>query len=233
MVPPFVKPTDTALPKNPSWGRSWAGSAPEAGAQRAAMRSGSALKGQASPIVVMLLASVVVILGLGLIGYVVSLISSQQARTSLYDYLLSVQSSTYVYVESVWGSGSTYTVDIGVINIGGEPLRYELLVVPVDWSLTGFTLTSVAVRDPYYSLLNPVTVDCGRVYVFERGYADVAGLYGLAACQLYTLRYIGGRPHLVEMVVQVSEPRPLLVIVMVEVEGNYYEVGRLVVKLPV
>ncbi len=192
------------------------------------------LTAQASPIVVMIVASVIVVLGLGLVSYVVSLMAAQQARISLQDFIYDLQTSTLAYVE--YAEPDLSRVYVGLLNYRGGPVTYYLLVLPADGNASAVSLT-VALRDPARGTLAPVSVPCARVHVFARGFMPVSDYYagaGLTTCQLYPVRFLPeGRPYMVEIGVAWAsglEPLPLNVFVLVGVGGDYYEVARLVVR---
>ncbi len=197
------------------------------------------LRSQASPIVVMLLTSVIVILGLGLISYVVSLISSQQARMNLQSFVYNIQTTTILYPEKVEVNGSIVDAYIGIINGRGVPIAYRIMAVTPGYEAV--LITNASVLDPP----EPVTAEdapCSRVYVFENGFADIYGLSRGASgvrCTLYTVRVdpltSAGRPVLLYLRLDTSSlastPDRLYVILFVETAGSYYEVSRLTLKL--
>ena len=91
------------------------------------------LRSQAAPITVMIITAVIVILGLALISYITGILSSHRESQALMDFIVQVQSSTYMYVEQQMPSNTGgWIAYLGLLSFNPiEPvIRYYLLVLP-------------------------------------------------------------------------------------------------------
>ncbi len=193
------------------------------------------MKAQASPIVVMIITSVVVILGLALISYVTSLISTQQARASLQAHVFEIQSNLVVYPEYV--SPDLTRIYIGVLTLQAQPLRLYILAVPVDGNISAATVTNVTVRDPVQEQADTVAASCNDILIFSQTFIPLTDYYRLppdTTCNLYAFTYQPqGRPYAVEIDVEWApniEPRLLTVYLFIRVGDAYYEAARLTAR---
>lgn len=193
-------------------------------------------RGQATPITVMILTSIVIVIGLGLIAYVNSMLSSYRAISSSSNVVAQLSSSTLVYIEHHEVANATDSlVYLGIGDITGRVIRYYVLVLPstggpppamVDWRVVdppgvsyGFGIASS------HSILlyagNGIYMPLDSLYPSLKGERRLAWL-------LFGPGY--SEPYLVRLELHwANKVQPFYIIVLARIGNGYYEVARLYV----
>jgi len=197
----------------------------------------TSVKGVVNPLIAMVLISIILVLGWGLLSITIDYLSIVRSEQQLYTFISRVSSDTYFYIEALFSNESTYTVYVGLLRASNTPTTYYLCVID---QLSGKPIENVDVEtlddNGGYQDADSVDVESNNIYVLSEiaKYLPLSAKIGVyKVVSLYTIKYIGLKPISVKVSVEAedsdSKPR-LLLVLLVAYEQKYYEVKRLYVE---
>ena len=202
-------------------------------------RKSSTKRSQAAPLTILIITSAVVVIGLGLIAYVNSLIGMYQQQALSATLLSRLTADTMAYVEHYYNETAglryyLYTY-LGIANIEGMQIRYYFLIIPSTTTNGVLIDVDIAAVDPQTAPVGvQQDVNASNIYLYAGNgmYMTLAQLYPDLP-QLQDLPWVlfgpgYSKPYLVEVTsVWENELPSVYIVVLVKLDENYYEVGRL------
>jgi len=192
------------------------------------------VKGVVNPLVTVVLISIILVLGWGLLGMTVNYLSIVRSEQQLYTFINMISSDTYFYIEALSSSESTYTAYVGLLRASNTPITYYLCILNQTNSKP---IENVNVEVSYgetYQDAESMIVGSDNVYILSQiaRYTPLSANVGVRDVVLYTVNYTGlDSPLSVKIEVEDGDQQPRLVLVLLIPYGQkYYEVKRLYVE---
>ena len=181
-------------------------------------------------ITVAIIVAATLALALAFASYYVAISSSVGERVEVLNYLGSLSSNLYYYVE--WRIDNTSLnatrLYVGALNYNPSPIR--VYVLALEAPLMNSTLPiSVNATDPP-QIVETLTIPSGSIYVLgPNGYTPLDSMLGnsLVTLHEWLLETTASKPYLLSIDVSWGVSSSAFIVFLVEVGGEYYEVSRL------
>ncbi len=192
--------------------------------------SGVMMRRGLTVITVAIIVAATLALALAFASYYVAISSSVGERVEVLNYLGSLSSNLYYYVE--WRIDNTSLnatrLYVGALNYNPSPIR--VYVLALEAPLMNSTLPiSVNATDPP-QIVETLTIPSGSIYVLgPNGYTPLDSMLGnsLVTLHEWLLETTASKPYLLSIDVSWGVSSSAFIVFLVEVGGEYYEVSRL------
>ena len=169
-------------------------------------------------------------LALAFASYYVAISSSVGERVEVLNYLSSLSSNLYYYVE--WRidntTANTTRLYIGALNYNPSPIR--VYIVALEAPFINSTLPISANGSDPPQALTTLVVPSESIYVLgPNGYAPLNSMLGSSLVTLHEwlLGASTSRPYLLSIDIEWGASASAYILFLVNVGGEYYEVSRL------
>jgi len=190
----------------------------------------TSLRGVVNPLVAVVLISIILMLGWGLLGMTVNYLSIVRSEQQLYAFVNRISTDTYFYIEALF-SKPKHTAYVGLLRASNIPTTYYLCILN---QTNGKPVENVDVGISYdrgYRDAGSVTVESDNIYILSQmaRYMPLSAEVKVSDVTLYTINYTGlDLPLSIRIEVEDVDQQPKLVLVLLVPYGQkYYEVKRL------
>lgn len=192
-------------------------------------------KGVVNPLVAVVLISIILVLGWGLLGMTISYLSIVRSEQQLYIFVSRISSDTYLYIEALSSRESTYTAYVGLLRASGIPTTYYLCILnqtdsrPIEDENIDVEIS----YDEGYRDASCVTVESDNIYILSQiaRYTPLSAEVGVSNVTLYMVNFTGLEPLSIKVEVEDVDQQPKLMLVLLVPYGQkYYEVKRLYIE---
>lgn len=192
-------------------------------------------KGVVNPLVAVVLISIILVLGWGLLGMTISYLSIVRSEQQLYIFVSRISSDTYLYIEALSSSESTYTAYVGLLRASGIPTTYYLCILnqtdsrPIEDENIDVEIS----YDEGYRDASCVTVESDNIYILSQiaRYTPLSAEVGVSNVTLYMVNFTSLEPLSIKVEVEDVDQQPKLMLVLLVPYGQkYYEVKRLYIE---
>jgi len=195
---------------------------------------GLSVKAVVNPLIVVVLISVVLILGWGLLSMTVNYLSVVRLEQQLHSFVNEISSDTHFYIEALSSSESVYTVYVGLLRVSGIPTVYYLCVLNQSNNMPVENVAVEILYDEGYRDANSMMVESDNMYVLSQiaRYMPLSAETGVRNVTLYIINFTGQEPLSIKINVRVEavDQQPKLTLILLVPYGQkYYEVKRLYV----
>ena len=192
----------------------------------------TSVKGVINPLVTVVLISIILVLGWGLLGMTINYLSIVRSEQQLYIFIERISSDTHFYIEALSSSESTYTAYVGLLRASGTPTTYYLCILNQTDSEPIENIDVEIFYDRDYRDASSVTVESNNIYVLSQiaRYTPLSAEAEAPNATLYMVNFTGLEPLSIKVEVEDIDQQPKLVLVLlVTYSQKYYEVKRLYV----
>jgi len=195
----------------------------------------ASVKGVINPLVTVVLISIILVLGWGLLGMTVNYLSIVRSEQQLYIFVSRISSDTYLYIEALSSRESTYTAYVGLLRASGIPTTYYLCILnqtdsrPIEDENIDVEIS----YDEDYRDASCVTVESDNIYILSQiaRYTPLSAEVGVSNVTLYMVNFTSLEPLSIKVEVEDVDQQPKLMLVLLVPYGQkYYEVKRLYIE---
>ena len=192
------------------------------------------VKGVVNPLVTVVLISIILVLGWGLLGMTVNYLSAIWFEQQLYIFINRISADTYFYIESLFSNESTYTAYVGLLRASNTPTIYYLCILnQTDNRPIGSESIDVDIfYDGGYRDARNTTLQSDNIYILSRiaRYVLLSSEIGVSNVTLYMVNFTGLEPLSIKVSIGAEQQPKLVMLLLVPYNQKYYEVKRLYVE---
>jgi len=198
-------------------------------------RCSTSVRGVVNPLVTVVLISIILVLGWGLLGMTVNYLSIVRSEQQLYTFIERISSDTYFYIEVLSSSESTYIAYVGLLRASGTPTTYYLCILNQTDSrpIEDENIDVKIFYDGGYRDASSVIVESNNIYILSQmaRYTPLSAGVEVSTVTLYMVNFTGLEPLSIKVEVKDVDQQPKLVLVLLIPYGQkYYEVKRLYIE---
>jgi hypothetical protein len=187
------------------------------------------VKGQADLISAVILVSVVLVMSISFLGYASSLLSQKTAESDLNNFFQKEIANTVIYKEYIRGE----TIYLGVVRVDGTETTYYYLAIN-----NTYCSANGVISGGDFPQIPGLVVPSSRVYIMtnDNQYVQLSAftpyMNSITTVNLGFFHHRGGNELLIIDFTNAipnsppASPNCLVIILFIQVNGNYYEVGR-------
>lgn len=198
------------------------------------MRVSGSVKGVVNPLVTVILISIILVLGWGLLSMTVNYLSAIRFEQQLYTFINRISADTRFYIEALSSNESTYTVYVGLLRASNTPIIYYLCILnQADNRPIGSESIDVDIfYNGSYQDARSIVLESNNIYILSRiaRYAPLSAEVDVVNTTLYMVNFTGSEPLSIRININAEQQPKLILLLLVPYNQKYYEVKRLYVE---